>query len=257
MAATARVVRALDHVPGFVAKRLWSRARTTRLLRPVVNAVLPDGEVVIRVRSGPGAGLHLPIHLHTEKYYWSGVHERHVQDALAMLLRPGMTFWDIGAHIGFFSLIAARLVTSTGSVESFEPFAPNRVRLGKAIGLNRATNIRVHAVALAAATEEASFYASSSSLMGSLLPNGSSTSTPVRCIRADDATTIRPPDVIKIDVEGAELAVLRGARQMLSSGRPAILVEVTDADMLPEVRRLASGYSMRSIGSNHWVLQPR
>jgi FkbM family methyltransferase len=257
IAPSARIIRALDHVPGFVAQRLQSGTSTTRLLRPVVNAFLPDREIVVRVRSGPAAGLRLPIHPRSEKYYWTGVHERHVQQALAERLRPGMTFWDVGAHIGFFSLLAARFVTSTGAVEAFEPFPPNRVRLGTSIELNRATNVSVHAVALAADTGSATFHLSSSSLMGSLVPTGCSKSMPVACMRADDVVrTARVPDVIKIDVEGAELAVLRGASRLFTSVKPTVLVELTTDDMVAAVRELVPGYRIQNIGKNHWALEP-
>ncbi len=257
MARTGRIVSVLDHTPAFIARRLRSGARTTRLLRPVVNAALPDREVAVEVRSGPGAGLRVPILPRSEKYYWTGVHERHVQEALADLLRPGMTFWDVGAHIGFFSLLAARLVTSAGRVEAFEPFPPNRVRLEASLVLNHATNVRVHPVALAAVSGTASLHTGASSLMGSLV-RGGRPSIPVRCARADDAMLAIPaPDVVKVDVEGAELDVLRGAGGMLASVRPTVVVELTSGGMLAEVHALAPAYRVANIAANHWVLSPR
>jgi FkbM family methyltransferase len=257
MARSSRFASVLDHTPGAIARWLRSSAPTTRLLRPVVNAALPDGELVVTVRSGLGAGLRMPIHARSEKYYWTGAHERHVQEALAGLLRPGMTFWDVGAHVGFFSLLASRFVTSTGHVEAFEPFPPNQVRLTTSIELNQASNVSVHGVALSAASGTASFHASSSSLMGSLVPNGSGRRMPVPCMRADDAmATIRAPDVVKIDVEGAELAVLRGASRMLAGLRPTVLLELTTTGMVSELRELVPGYRTTNIGANHWVLEP-
>jgi FkbM family methyltransferase len=258
VALYSSLVRVLDHVPGFIAQRLRNATPASRLLRPVLNAVLPDHEITIRVRSGSGAGLELPILPRSEKYYWTGVHERPVQDALAALLRPGMTFWDVGAHIGFFSLIASRLVTETGHVEAFEPFPANQLRLTNSIELNGVTNISVHAVALAEVTGTASFHSSPSSLMGSLLPNERGTSIQVHCVSADDANrSIRPPDVIKIDAEGAELAVLRGASRMLACVRPIIVVELTTTDMLDEVRMLTPDYGCQNVAANHWILEPR
>jgi FkbM family methyltransferase len=258
MAASSRVVEVLDHTPDLVAKWLRSGALTTRLLRPVVNAVIPERETVITVRSGSGAGLRMPILPRSEKYYWTGVHERHVQKALAELLRPRMTFWDIGAHIGFFSLLASRLVTPAGHVHAFEPFPSNHVRLATSVKLNQATNVSVHAVALAEHTGSAPFHASASSLMGSLAPSGGDTAMSVACVSADDVMrTVRAPDVVKIDAEGAELAVLRGASRMLTTVRPTVLVELTSNDMLDDFRQLAPGYRDANIGANHWLLEPR
>jgi FkbM family methyltransferase len=223
----------------------------------MVNAVLPNHEVVITVRSGAGMGLKLPILPRSEKYYWTGAHERHIQQALAAILQPGMTFWDVGAHIGFFSLLASRLVTESGCVAAFEPFKPNEIRLGKSIELNGVTNVSVHALALAEATGTRSFHPTPSSLMGSLVPNAYGRPVQIDCISADDASRkVRPPDVIKIDAEGAELAVLRGASMLLAKIRPTVIIELTSPEMLPDVRVLTPHHGYRNIGANHWLLCP-
>ena len=256
-ALSPRIVGVLDRTPGFVAGRMRSGARLTRALRPMVNATLPDREIAVRVRSGAAAGLRLPILPRSEKFYWTGVHERHVQDALAALLRPGMRFWDVGAHIGFFSLLASRLVGGAGRVEAFEPYPPNRVRLLRSIGLNQASNVGVHAVALGASSGTAMFHTGSSSLMGSLVGHGGA-GMPVRCQSADDAMrTVAAPQVVKIDAEGGELAVLRGAGRMLATVRPAVLIELTSDDMLGELRALAPAHRVERLAANHWLLAPR
>jgi FkbM family methyltransferase len=248
----------LNRTPGFVARWFRSEARTSRLLRPAINTVLPDRAVVAQVRSGVGTGLRLPIHARSEKYYWTGLHERHVQSQLVELLRPGMVFWDVGAHIGFFSLVAGRLVTPNGSVEAFEPFPPNQIRLATSVQLNRTTNITVHPVALSACSGVAAFHPTGSSLMGSLIPQDRTSITHVKCMSADDAAeTIRRPDVVKIDAEGAEIEVIRGAQRLLTSARPRVLIELTNNRMIDELRELMPLYRAVNIGSNHWLLEPR
>jgi hypothetical protein len=98
MTASIRVVDALDHTSGFVARWLLTNAQTTRPICPVVYAVLPDREGALQVRSASGAELRMPILLRAAKYYWSGVHEGPVQETLADLLRLGMTFRNLGSH---------------------------------------------------------------------------------------------------------------------------------------------------------------
>jgi FkbM family methyltransferase len=258
MIMSTPIVRLLDHTPGFIAQWARSGAPSTRLLRPIINTVLPKREVLIRVRSGVAAGIRLSIVPRSEKYYWTGVHERHVQETLADLLRPGMTFWDVGAHIGFFSILASRLVSGKGRVEAFEPYSPNRIRMTKSIELNRAHNIRINPVALSSRSGNAQFHLSSSSLMGSLVPHEGAPTLLVPCLRADDAArTMQPPHVMKIDTEGSELEVLRGASRLLLSARPTILIELTTIDMLAEAQTLLPAYKTSHIGANHWVLTPR
>lgn len=257
MTMSMRIVKILDHTPGFVAQWARSGARHTRLLRPLINVALPDREVLIRVRSGVGAELRIPILARSEKYYWTGVHERHLQETLADLLRPGMTFWDVGAHIGFFSLLASRLVTRSGQVEAFEPFPPNQIRLARSIRVNDASNVNVHPLALSSHSGTASFHVNASSLMGSLMPQSGDNPVSVDCLSVDDAIrSIRPPQVMKIDAEGAELDVLRGARRLLANERPKVLIELTTNDMLAEIRTLAPTYRSTRIGANHWLLAP-
>lgn len=89
--------RVVDMTPAGMA-RLLRTDRATRLLRPLVNQVLPHQATRITVRAGVGQGLRLRILPQTEKYYWTGLHELHVQEALQRELRPGAVFWDVGAH---------------------------------------------------------------------------------------------------------------------------------------------------------------
>jgi hypothetical protein len=75
---------------------------------------------------------------------------------------------------------------------------------------------------------------------------------------ADDAAeTIRRPDVVKIDAEGAEIEVIRGAQRLLTSARPRVLIELTNNRMIDELRELMPLYRAVNIGSNHWLLEPR
>jgi len=218
----------MNSMPEPVAAHFRHDAPLARMLRPIVNAMLPAGLTIVEVRSGAGKGLHLSIDARMQKYFWSGTHEPAVQQALLQILKPGMTFYDVGANLGFFSLIGSRLVGPSGKVHAFEPMTETRAHLETNIRANQAENIVVHGVALAAASGSALLHANITPgtwtlVAGKGKPHGMqvSLSTLDETVKFADI-----PDVVKIDTEGNELEVLRGGRELLSSKKPTIVFEV-------------------------------
>lgn len=149
---------------------------------------------------------------------------------LRALIRPGDVVWDVGAHHGYVTLMAAAAVGESGVVHAFEPGERNARMLERHLGWNGARNAMPHRLALGAADGEADFgggYTSKTQALGrggervivrrgaSLVANGD----------------VRPPDVMKIDVEGAEGDVLAGAAEILpSDARLMIAVHSAAAD---------------------------
>jgi FkbM family methyltransferase len=166
--------------------------------------------------------------------YMLGTSEARVQRALAQILRPGMTFYDVGANVGFHSTIAARLVGASGNVVSFEPVAENAHAIRHNAELNQFAHVRVLEVALSDIDEIGDFRTSEESSWGALARSGNepdrcsgSIQVPVRRldeVREDE--TLSPPDLMKIDVEGAEVAVLRGANRTIGKHKPLLLIEL-------------------------------
>jgi FkbM family methyltransferase len=256
MPMNTRAVAIMNHLPGFVATSLRSHTVAARILRPLVNRVVRDVPTSIVVRSGAAKGIRLLIYPRHEKYYWSGTHEEAVQQAVVDILKPGATFWDIGAHIGFFSLLASRLVGDAGRVHAFEPMTENRQRLLTAVELNQGNNLTVHAVAVAGASGEAVLHAHPSTTMWTLVPErGETAGITVPCSTLDElAQSLESPDLIKIDVEGAEVSVLRGGWGFLQRARPHVIVEFSDPALLAEARSLLPFYTFSPLSSTHWVL---
>ena len=166
------VVSLVNRVPARLATLFRQGGVLARVAAPVLERVLPDHPREIVVRGGRARGVRLVAELKREKFYWTGGYESRVQDALAEELRPGGSFWDVGAHLGFFTLLASRLVGPEGKVHAFEPLPANRARLETGISLNDATNVTLHPVALAGRTGSAVLHSHGSTLMWSLLPNG-------------------------------------------------------------------------------------
>ena len=165
------------------------------------------------------------------------------------LLRPGMTVLDAGAHHGLYTLLAARRVGAAGRVIAFEPSSRERKRLVGHLRLNHCKNVSVQAYALGDRRGEANLFVVAgredwcNSLRAPQLDAGTSTER-VAVERADDMLEklgVARVDFIKLDVEGAELSVLRGARRTLTASRPVILAEVQD------VRCRPWGYAAREI----------
>ena len=163
-----------------------------------------------------------------------------------------MTFWDVGAHVGFFTVLGARLVGEQGSVHAFEPVDENRRRLEAAVERNGCANVVVHPIALSAAAGEAFIHAHEASAMWSLAGEGEG--VPVRT-EALDSVRLPAPDLVKIDAEGVELEVLRGGKELLSGVRPALLVEFTTTELVEQARVLLPGYRFEYLDGNHWLLR--
>lgn len=152
-----------------------------------------------------------------------GRYERNKMNVIMAWLKPGATFVDVGSNKGDFSLLAAKVVGSDGKVLSFEPEPSNCYWIQKSIEANGYENITLFEVALSAADGTALLYLGSKSGWHTLLPgrpkrsNGAITVMTRRLDSVLGEANQARVDMIKIDVEGAELEVLEGARQALSN----------------------------------------
>jgi len=229
------------------------------------HQILPtDQRVWARIRSGPAQGISLELDPRTGDAYLRGELEVATQEALAERLRPGMVFYDLGANIGLFSLLAARIVGTGGRVFSFEPDAEVARRLRRNIAQNEVSNITVIEAGIWSTNGSVNFVGDESSaervtgrfLMGEDQVVG----MPIRSIALDDfIRTAPPPDAIKCDVEGAELEALRGAEKLFQTRRPWIICEmhseVNDRSVRDFLGRF--GYDIQTLDVNHLLGRPR
>jgi FkbM family methyltransferase len=163
---------------------------------------------------------------------------------VSRFLRPGMSVLDIGAHHGFYTLLLSRRVGPEGKVFAFEPSPREKSALLWHVRINRCKNVTVEGLALGSQKEEARLFVVQGEQTGcnSLRTpaqdvSGEFTHTPVHVVRLDDWLAehkIERLDFIKLDVEGGELEVLRGAVELFEKApRPVLLVEVQDLRTKP------------------------
>lgn len=182
---------------------------------------------------------------------WLGSYERPVQHALKAGLEVGGVFFDIGANAGFYTLLAARLVGSTGKVFAFEPLPENVDLLKKHVALNALGNVDVHATAITDTSGRARFARSSSRFTSHLQGGGEfEVSTEVLDTLVDSGA-IPPPTLIKMDIEGGEARALAGARRTLMNCGPALILATHGETILAECWRLLEecGYFAQTLGA--------
>lgn len=236
------------------------------LIHYLSHLILPaDERLRVQVQNGPGTGILLELNPRTGGPYRLGELEIAIQRALVEQLQPGMVFYDLGANVGFFSLLAARLVGPTGQVFSFEPDPEVAARLRRNIELNKFPNVTVIEAGAWSVSASVRFVPSdgSSPERGTgrfLADENQAVGTPTRCIALDDfVQSARRPDAIKCDVEGAELEVLRGAEGLFQTQRPWIICEVHSEanDRMTREFLGGRGYDTRSLDARHILAEPK
>jgi len=237
-----------------------------RLIHGLSYRILPAGEMVwAQIEAGPAQGLWLELNPRTGRASLRGESEIAVQKVLAERLRPGMVFYDLGANIGLYSLLAARIVGARGHVFSFEPDADVAGRLRRNIAQNEFQNVTVVESGVWSASEDLQFVPADTLSpdhgTGKFSSEGdASRGIPVRCVSLDDFTrSAPPPDAIKCDVEGAEVEVFRGAEKMLRARHPWIICEMHSKENDRAAREFLGGlgYTFDVVDANHVLALPQ
>jgi len=212
--------------------RVWRR--TSVALRFHGKGTFPNFPIPVRL---PFGAWWLAWNDVVGKAVLKGTFERAEGDFLWRLLQPGMTVLDIGAHHGYYTLLASRRVGQSGRVFAFEPSPRERQKLRWHLRGNHCSNVEVVDGALGASAGQAELFLAPGRETGcnSLrLPavRGSPRKLSVTIDTLDEFLSrrgIERVDFLKLDVEGAELSVLEGGEQLLSrQPRPIALVEVSD-----------------------------
>ncbi len=223
---------------------------------------------MLRVPQGHAGGLafdmrYLPVsHAHFGSIAFGNL-ESAVQEAMVRHLGEGGVFYDIGANLGFFAMLGAHLAgIDAGHVYAFEAAPDNAEAIRCNAELNGISNVTVIARAVAASSGRGRLQVVDDQSWSKLENYGEHPYTErvidVELVAIDDliaAGELRPPTVVKIDVEGAELAVLEGMSSTIDAYRPAIICELHDthAEFVAAMR--AHGYRLINLEGTIPVVQ--
>jgi FkbM family methyltransferase len=182
-------------------------------------------------------------------------YEPHLTARLGALLAPGAVFVDVGANVGFFTLLAATRVGAAGRVHAFEAREDNLALLRRSLLDNGLDNVEIHHCAVSDRAGSHAFFASGSWFSNGRIvadaESGSEQLPRVRTVALDDALAGVPRiDVIKMDIEGAEGLALAGMRRLLRRHRPVLFTEFS-----PDLLLASSGIEPRAyleaLGEEH------
>jgi FkbM family methyltransferase len=225
---------------------LSSQTLLGKILRLPLSLIPPESTV--RILRGPLRGLKWIVGA-SNHACWAGTYEVDNLSVFAAAITPGASVYDVGANVGIYTLLASLKAGVDGRVYAFEPLARNLRYLHRHVAVNERKNCLIMEVAVSDTEGMQRFSAATwEQSMARLSRDGEleiPTVTLDRCIYGENG--LRPPNVIKIDVEGAELLVLRGATRTLTEYHPWLFIEIHGTEQHRECREFlaAKGYRLR------------
>jgi FkbM family methyltransferase len=186
--------------------------------------------------------------------FWLGRFERLKQEAMALAFKPNQCVYDLGANVGFYSLIAARSVGNSGLVIAFEPDPRNLVWLEKHKNLNGFTNLQILPYAVGNIEGHGGFVMDLHPCLSHLSDTTDCEKVQIRKIDNMIAEEIIPPaDIMKIDIEGGAYNGVLGAEKMIRSRHPLIFLAIDTSQDLVCMDLLKSwGYKFEPISSGEF-----
>lgn len=239
------VQQLIQLTPLWLRKRIKNIPLLKQVQQRLISKYMHNVEFDARITAGPAKGLNFPVSMPGDKLMYIGTWESEFSDKLSSAIKPGWVCYDIGGYKGYYSGIMA--LRGAKKVIVFEPMPDNVERIKRLIELNPSLPIQLEEVAVSDTDGNATFEIMDETTMGKL---GSSQfesggkvlkQIPVTTARLDTLVNdgrIAPPDFIKIDVEGAEAFVLRGAEKILAEKKPMLMIEVHSPEIGREVLQL-------------------
>ena len=182
---------------------------------------------------------------------WLGFNELSKRRAFSARIKPGDVVYDIGANAGSYTILSAVLVGSSGRVFAFEPVPENVRYLREHVRLNAFTHVEILEAAVSDLNGTVHFEANPDRVLGRISPDGLLV---VKSVVLDELLKngeLLPPNCLKIDVEGGEAGVLRGAREILKKIRPVVFVATHGPEVPRECLELLDSvrYAVTTIGN--------
>jgi FkbM family methyltransferase len=234
------------------SRKLHPDAWLGKLLRMPLN-VIPRN-AVLPILQGPGRGLKWIVRSYNHGC-WLGSYEFEKQAIMNEIVRTGDVVYDIGAHVGYFSIIFGKLVGGTGAVYAFEPVKENYDYLLRHISINKMANVTASNAGISAASGTACFATSNHHATYHRSDSGS-VRVPVYNLEEYVRYNRLPaPNLIKMDIEGEELYVIPSILEFVLRHQTKLLISTHDNGSAGVLGNLLSenGYSVRPL---QWASQP-
>ncbi|HEY3488856.1 MAG TPA: FkbM family methyltransferase [Candidatus Deferrimicrobiaceae bacterium] len=206
--------------------------------------LIPDG-VAVPILQGPLRGKKWITGAHTHGV-WLGSYEIDKQMSMMRCIRVGDVFFDVGANTGFYSLFASVLSGPGGRVVAIEPLPRNLAYIRRHVAMNGIDNVAIVGKAVSDRVGTATFAVDGPAT--SRLAEGGSLTVEVTTIDEISRTLGIVPNVMKVDIEGAEIDMLKGAREVLAKGRPVIFMSLHSGDLYGRLFPSAAGFGYRVLG---------
>jgi FkbM family methyltransferase len=224
-------------------------------LKPTCAKLMRWGGSVITIDTAAGT-LGWEIDELTSQQFILGTYEPYMQEAFARFIKPGFTVYDVGAHAGYHSMFCGLLVGSGGRVIAFEPNSKSRESIERQMALNTHVSARVMPYAISDECRASYLDTTSGSSQGYVSDVGD-LAIELRTIDSLVRDQLLPlPDLIKIDVEGHEEQVIRGALESIERNRPVILCDPNDGETASMVERLVAPLGYRLTATRPITLEP-
>lgn len=246
-------------------QRLYSRSVLAPVMRKASYFLVPSARVKrMTVKSGLGEGMVFDLCPRWEPTIWLGTYERSSQEVVGKYFKPGKTFYDVGGGVGFYSLVAARM---GAQVFTIEPDPKSLEWIARNARTNKLDQ-KLHLMPLAANSYTGTMLMEPSpedTVRGhghghaqEVFGTDASKCFEVKCTTLDDFARQNPvPDLVKIDVEGCEASVVRGAEWLMREIRPAILCEIHTPELAAEISEIvrARNYKIEWLDNTGYPVQ--
>lgn len=222
-------------LPDSIKQAIYKIKPLAGFIRARLNRAAPKGLVEVQVAGGDLRGFTLQLDLQIDKDYWLGTYEPELQAAVRELIPEGAVVYDVGANIGYISLLLAKAVGSRGRIFAFEALPSNQAQLRRNLALNgMKERVKVIDQAVTDVSGQVRFLVHASGGMGKVAGSAgrvetyqSEVITPA--VSLDDFVYAHgnpPAQVIKMDIEGGEVLALPGMRRLLLEEHPLMIMEL-------------------------------
>ena len=268
-AGALRLARSAAHlvIPHGASPKFWRRLVPSLERRLIYD----DRTQTVTVTNGPLAGMKkFGPFADADAAFALGTYEPQISAVLRKHCRPGATVFDIGANVGYHTLLLSQVVGEQGQVHAFEPVPETAASLEQTVALNRLANVTVHGLAVGDRMGTVSMRYGDASEAGRAhivgvpgyrwdAATGTSQLVEVPIVSIDglhETGELPLPSLIKLDVEGAELQALRGMRQVLSAAHPVIVAELWGEENVAAVHELLGslGYEVTVLSEWHGMV---